>query len=139
MYYYIIFLQKLIYTQSFSTKAFYSLGCFKDKRNRAIPTLEGKSATLDGSYKSRSNPIQKCYDAAKSFGYSVFAVQHGGWCASSATAGDTYNKWGKSNKCKHDGEGGGWANQVYKISNGVFVFVEIPKCIILCSILPNKG
>ena len=46
-------------------------------------------------------------------GYSLFAVQNGGWCAASATASQTFDKYGKSTACKADGEGGPWANQVY--------------------------
>ena len=48
-------------------------------------------------------------------GYQMFALQHGGWCASSPTAEATYDKYGESTNCADDGEGGGWANQVYKI------------------------
>ena len=48
-------------------------------------------------------------------GYSMFAVQDGGWCAASATASQTYDKYGKSTECKNDGEGGPLANQVYTI------------------------
>ena len=48
-------------------------------------------------------------------GYVMFAVQAGGWCAASATAPQTFDKYGKSTACKSDGEGGGWANQVYVI------------------------
>ena len=46
-------------------------------------------------------------------GYKMFAVQNGGWCASSATAPMTFGKYEKSTACKQDGEGGPWANQVY--------------------------
>ena len=45
----------------------------------------------------------------------MFAVQDGGWCASSALAAKTFNKYGKSSVCPSDGEGGPWANQVYYI------------------------
>ena len=48
-------------------------------------------------------------------GYRMFAVQNGGWCAASATAHKTFDKYGKSTACKSDGKGGGWANQVYVI------------------------
>ena len=48
-------------------------------------------------------------------GFQIFAVQAGGWCASSATAVQTFDKYGKSTACASDGEGGGWANQVYVI------------------------
>ena len=45
----------------------------------------------------------------------MFAVQDGGWCASSATADKTFDKYGASSACGFDGEGGPWANQVYSI------------------------
>ena len=92
-----------------------SIGCYKDTYNRAIPTLEGADAILDGSYPSRKDPIAKCAVAAMRKGYNMFAVQNGGWCAASATAPQTFDKYGKSVACKADGEGGGWANQVYVI------------------------
>ena len=92
-----------------------TIGCYKDTSNRAINTLEGKDAILDGSYRSRKNPIAKCAVAAMRKGYNFFAVQHGGWCAASATAEHTFDKHGKSTSCKSDGEGGAWANQVYVI------------------------
>ena len=45
----------------------------------------------------------------------MFAVQNGGWCAASATAPQTFDKYGKSGACRADGEGGQWANQVYSL------------------------
>ena len=90
-----------------------TIGCYKDTSNRAIPTLEGADAILDGSYSSRNNPIAKCAVAVMRKGYSMFAVQDGGWCAASATAPQTFDKYGKSAACKADGEGGPWASQVY--------------------------
>ncbi len=92
-----------------------SVGCYKDTSSRAIQPLEGKDAILDGSYSSRTNPIAKCAVAAMRAGYSTFAVQNGGWCAASATASQTYDKYGKSTACKADGEGGPGANQVYYV------------------------
>ena len=91
------------------------LGCFRDGSPRAIPPLEGQSSILDGSYGSRSDPITKCKKAASALGYKCFAVQHGGWCASSESACSTYNKYGPSTRCQADSEGGGWANNVYRI------------------------
>ena len=89
-----------------------NVGCYKDSLSRAIPTLEGKDSILDGQYSSRKNPIAKCALTARKKGYRMFAIQDGGWCASSATAGKTFNKYGKSNACRQ-GEGGAWANDVY--------------------------
>lgn len=94
-------------------KEYEVVGCYKDKQDRAIETLEGKDSILDGAYNSRANPIAKCALAAMRQGYSMFAVQNGGWCAASATALQTFNEYGKSTDCKADGEGGPWANNVY--------------------------
>ena len=93
----------------------YKLGCWKDTASRAIPTLEGLDSNLDGNYWSRVNAIIKCQKAAQSRGWTVFALQDGGWCASSATAQNTYQMYGNSTACGDDGEGGGWANEVYQI------------------------
>ena len=48
-------------------------------------------------------------------GYVVFAVQNGGWCASSADAPNTYQQYGTDPDCGPEGEGGAWASQVYRI------------------------
>ena len=71
---------------------------------------------MDGSYWSRKNPVEKCAAAAMKAGYGMFAVQNGGWCAASAIAPQTFNKYGESAACKDDGEGGPWGNQVYVIN-----------------------
>ncbi|XP_068694512.1 uncharacterized protein [Montipora foliosa] len=98
-----------------SLPGFETIGCFKDTSNRAIQSLEGKDSILDGSYGARKNAIAKCAEAAMRKGYKMFAVQHGGWCAASATADQTFDKYGTSAACGSDGEGGPWANQVYVI------------------------
>ena len=89
------------------------MGCYNDTSNHAIQIIEGKDSILDGSYSSRLNPITKCAVAAMGAGYSMFAVQDGGQCAASATAPQTFDKYGISTACKADGEGGPSANQVY--------------------------
>ena len=91
-----------------------SVGCWRDTGNRAIATLEGKDSRLVGPYQRRKDSIEKCYEAAKAKGYQYFAVQNGGWCASSANAESTYKKYGSSGACRN-GKGGGWANDVYMI------------------------
>ncbi|PFX26527.1 Uncharacterized protein CXorf38-like [Stylophora pistillata] len=98
-----------------------TIGCYQDHGDRAIPTLEGQDSILDGSYKVRLEAINKCYQAAKKRGFQVFAVQDGGWCATSASAAKTFTKYGKSSACKSDGKGGPWANQVYYIKAYVAV------------------
>ena len=80
-----------------------------------IQPIEGKHDLLKDTYYSRTDAYEKCLKAALSFGYKVFAIQAGGWCASATDAEETYNKYGGSNACHADGEGGPWANQVYKI------------------------
>ena len=90
-----------------------AVGCYKDTQNQAIITAEGTDIILDGSYHSRKNPIAKCAVAALRKGYTMFAIQNGGHCRTSATAAQTFDKYGKSDACKADGEGGPWANHVY--------------------------
>lgn len=55
----------------------------------------------------------------------MFAIQDGGWCAASATAEKTFDKYGKSNDCKEDGEGGGWVNNVYIIRGWSIVYLSL--------------
>lgn len=93
-----------------------SLGCWKDDIPRAMKTLEGKSSKLTGHYRSRSNAIEKCLQAAVSFGYKVFAVQDGGQCFGDVTAAFRYKHYGPSRACSGNGKGGPMANQVYKVS-----------------------
>ncbi|XP_035692603.1 uncharacterized protein LOC118427073 [Branchiostoma floridae] len=96
------------------SKMWKKLGCWEDRFDRAIPSMEGTDHRLDGSYSSRFDPIMKCYIVAKDRGYKVFAVQHSGQCFSSATAADNYSKYGPSTGCA-EGEGGTWSNDVYEI------------------------
>ncbi|XP_035673194.1 uncharacterized protein LOC118413770 [Branchiostoma floridae] len=102
------------------TRGYTSLGCWRDTADRAIPILEGTDPLLDGvNYQERDNAIEKCYQVARSRGFPVFAVQHGGSCFGSADGLNTYNKYGPSMDCAGDGEGGGWANEVYMITEGL--------------------
>ena len=91
-----------------------SLGCWKDVPTRAIASLEHH---FPEKYNVRVNPIQKCFEAAMSFGYQVFAIQDGGQCFGSPTAQNTYANYGSSRYCSH-GKGGPMANNVYKLKNG---------------------
>lgn len=92
--------------------AAYGIGCYRDTSRRAIPTLERRSRLLKGNYRRRAGAIRNCALAAARRGYKVFAIQHGGWCASARYAYRTYRKYGKSNRCRN-GKGGPWANDVY--------------------------
>ena len=92
------------------------LGCWKDDvLIRAIPSLEGKDGVLSDNYKTRDDAIKKCAEVARQRGYTVFALQDGGWCASSLRAKFTYSKYGQSQNCEGDGKGGPAANRVYEI------------------------
>lgn len=122
----------------FESTAYETIGCYKDRLDRAIPILEGKDPILDGGYTQRIKAIEKCYEAARKRGFKVFAVQNGGQCFSSATAENTYDKHGASSACRVDGEGAAWANQVYFIrgkmseifipthSNGINFWMILP-------------
>ena len=90
-----------------------NIGCSADSSPRAIETLEGTDSRLDGLYKSRVNAIQKCATVARDNGFNMFAVQDGGWCASSCTACQTYDMYGTSTACVGDGKGGSMANDIY--------------------------
>lgn len=109
----------------FLTDYLTSFGCFKDTGNRAIPPLEGKDPILDGSnYQNRKHAIAKCAVASLRKDYHMFALQHDGWCASSTTAENTFDKHGRGGSCQGGGEGGPWANDVYvlgKNSNSIFI------------------
>eukprot|EP00058_Branchiostoma_floridae_P011020 XP_002596508.1 hypothetical protein BRAFLDRAFT_73817 [Branchiostoma floridae] len=116
------------YSDIASSPDYSSLGCWTDTADRAIPTLEGTDPRLDGDYIARVNPIEKCYMVARSRGFSVFAVQNGGWCAGSADGHDTYDKYGSSSACVADGEGGPYGNNVYQITGIVAVTTSGRTC-----------
>ena len=111
--YFLAGIPKCLPSPPIPNKPFTHVGCWRDTRNRAVPTLEGKDKTLIGRYSSRANAIQLCFKAAVARRFKVFALQAGGWCAGSADARG-YKKYGKANNCKA-GKGGGWANDVYVI------------------------
>ena len=91
------------------------LGCWKDTNDRALNRLEGRSqCNLNDKYQDRQNPLVKCRQCAQKHGFVIFAVQNGGECWA-ARDNDSYKKHGSSTSCRSDGEGGRWANNVYKI------------------------
>ncbi|KAL5248306.1 hypothetical protein ACHWQZ_G017479 [Mnemiopsis leidyi] len=81
------------------------LGCWKDTADRAI---SGGSEHFD------TRTVENCHDLAATRGNSVFAVQYMTQCYTAADAEATYQKFGQSSDC-HNGVGGSWANDVYKI------------------------
>ena len=101
----------------FDTEYVY-LGCWKDeKKNRAIPTLEGKDSRLTGNYKQRANAIELCYEVAKTKWLKIFAIQDNGQCFG-GDGGEDYKRYGSSTKCV-GGKGGVYANSVYWIIEGI--------------------
>lgn len=93
-----------------------SLGCYSDNdQDRAVPTIEGTHQLLKESFFTRKDAVEKCAEVTRSRGWKVFAIQDGGWCASSPTAHLTYNKYGTAVNCV-DGKGGMFANDVYIIN-----------------------
>ena len=93
------------------------IGCYEDQKD--IRAISGSHKTVTGV-----DRVQACFEWAKSFGNTVFAVQSGDQCFTSSTAADTYNIYGLSTECDETagGEqtGGGWANAVYQIGIGSF-------------------
>ena len=77
--------------------------------------MDGKSVLLKGNYQRRAFAIRKCALVCAARGYKMFAIQHGGWCATGPWAHRTFAKYGRSNRCRN-GKGGPWANDVYRVS-----------------------
>ena len=94
-------------------KLYKSLGCWKDKSNRALPSLEGKDARLKGNPASRDFAIDLCYRSAKARGFHVFAVQNG--ACYGMRGSKRYQKYGNTSTSCKNGKGGSWSNDVYQI------------------------
>ncbi|CAH1238914.1 PKD1L3 [Branchiostoma lanceolatum] len=106
-------------------RKYVSLGCWRDTGNLAIPSLEGTDPRVDGNYRWRRYSTEKCYQVALSRGFTVFAIQHSGWCLGSADAQNTYQKYGPSTGCASNGEGGLWASEVYQITDELAHWLNI--------------
>ena len=99
--------------------AYRYLGCY-EVSEKDIASLEGQSSFLDGSYKTRTNPIEKCINATLSLGYEIFAIKYGGQCRSDHVhlATSIYQRYPpakNSAECTRDGKG----VQVYEITYGM--------------------
>ena len=113
--------QPLNFNNLFLHTEYTSLGCWTDTDTRAITTLEGMDPRLDGEYKTRTDPINKCFEVAKDLGFPAFGIQNGGWCCGAVDALKTYTMYGAATNCI-DGEGGDWANDIYKIESKLLSF-----------------
>ena len=96
------------------------LGCWVENlTHRAMPTLEDRGIlALNGPYRERTDAIRKCGLAAHEAGYTVFALQHGGYCTSDGDGIFNYYKYGESEACEGDGKGGDGALRVYQFKPG---------------------
>ena len=101
---------------SFNSIEYTSIGCWADKAARAVPDMD--KYVGEGNYRARKDAIKKCFNMAVKKGLTVFAIQHGGWCAAGNDLASA-KKYGKSTACK-DGKGGSYANNVYVIQRGKF-------------------
>ena len=102
----LILLTVLFYSHYFidSVPGYISLGCWKDTSTRAINNYEGKLGIAD------------CYERAKTLGNEIFAIQYGSECWTTATAKDTYKKYGPAKGCcSEHGTGGRYCQEVYEI------------------------
>lgn len=94
---------------------YFSIGCWRDQPQRALPSLEGIFPMLDGNdYKARQFAIKKCSVIARVQGFPAFALENGGQCLGGKDILETYNMYGASGACKRDGKGGPWSMEVYK-------------------------
>lgn len=106
------------------------IGCFKDKPRRA-------AGSMVANQKGLKFAVRDCAHQARKRGYNIFAVQNGGECFLGPRAKITYNKYGRSTKCR-GGKGGPWANDVYHLiikrmwKNSVDLFLHTSFFVCLC-------
>ena len=87
------------------------MGCWKDKSSdRAI----SNGIRFKSSDKKEITDLCQAY--ALSNGYNYFAVQDEKECFTAIDAGETYTKYGTSEKCGKNGIGAGSAQNVYKVT-----------------------
>ena len=99
---------------------YWSLGCWKSKGDYSI------ESKLGGDYKTRTDPIRKCYKAAKAtyieYGATVFSIYDGGKCLMNKYSFRSYHRYGMSSSCGTNGTGGPRAHNVYIIMGEYFEF-----------------
>ncbi len=88
----------LSFADILSSVYYTKLGCFKDTRARAIPSLEGQDPVLYDNYTSRQDVTRKCALAAKRRRHQVFAVMADGQCASGPNTDKNFVKFGYGKK-----------------------------------------
>jgi len=79
------------------------LGCFKDTGYRAVPNYRGDF---------RTDLFTECAKVATSKGEDTFSLQNGNQCFTGKAP--AYDKYGAAQGCQPNG--GGWTNQVYKLT-----------------------
>lgn len=96
---------------------YFSIGCWRDQPERALPSLEGIFPMLDGNdYMLRKFAIKKCSTIARVQGFPAFALENSGQCLGGKDILQTYSMYGASSACKPDGRGGPWSMEVYKFT-----------------------
>ena len=101
-----------------SSTDYFSIGCWRDQPERALPSLEGIFPMLDGNdYMLRKYAIKKCSTIARVQGFPAFALENSGQCLGGKDILQTYNMYGASSACKADGRGGPWSMEVYKFTS----------------------
>lgn len=101
-----------------------NLACFRDDAsNPALDSNEGKEiAILDGSSATRTDPINKCFQAALGQGHNVFAVRSGAcFSAVDTVPNGNFARYGPSSTCPTSGFGasllgGTLINNVYQVN-----------------------
>ena len=103
----------------FLAKWYISLGCWRDCSDGTIIGKDCSDRAIQGNLGDIAQDlgVQGCYKWTRNKGYTVFGVQYGGQCYTTATAEETYDKYGSGRGCSSAGTGAGWLNEVYKITS----------------------
>lgn len=99
-------------TSSTGASQFVKVGCFEDKKPRALPEL---LANYRGklNWNNLKEVVKKCAQEAKKRNYMYFGIQFYGECWSGITAPLTYDRYGQSQRCTSE-VGRARANLVYR-------------------------
>ena len=100
------------------------LGCYKDKSgDRALPiNYANFRSQINWKEWPQLETVQKCAQVAFNKGYEYFAVQFYGVCYTGNNASQTYDKYGKSDRCMETDKTRGFlvgkedTNFVYRIN-----------------------
>ena len=99
---------------------FEPVGCFKDKRDRALPKLVKKYSVNESDLaNSLSAIIHACATEVYKNGFWYFGVEHRRECWSGVNGSLTYNRYRPSDNCLWSyGVGSVWTIFVYRFVEG---------------------